>query len=74
MSEISSIIRQIQSDITNPQVPLGNILLKAKSLAHHLDNHELKKWVKNELDGYLDTNDVPTYRTTNEVIPVPLNR
>lgn len=64
MSDISNIIKQIQSDIISPQVSLGNILLKAKVLAHYLKNHELKKWIKNELDGYLNRDELPDYRIT----------
>ncbi len=64
MSDISNIIKQIQSDIISPQVSLENILLKAKVLAHYLKNHELKKWVKNELDGYLNRDELPDYRIT----------
>jgi hypothetical protein len=68
MSDIPNIIQQIQSDIINPRVPLETILLKAKVLAHYLDNHELKKWVKNELDGYPNIDGLPDYRTTNTVL------
>lgn len=68
MSDISNIIKQIQSDIISQQVSLQTIFLKAKVLAHYLGNHELKKWVKNELDGYPDTNDLPDYRITSTVL------
>ena len=65
MSDISNIIKQIQSDIINPQVSLESILLKAKVLAHYLNNCELKKWIKNELDGYPNTDGLLDYRITN---------
>jgi ubiquitin-protein ligase len=68
MNDIVNIIKQIQSDIINPQVALESILLKAKVLAHYLDNNELKKWVKNELDGYPNTNGLPDYRITGAAL------
>jgi len=68
MSDIPNIIKQIQSDIINSQISLETIFLKAKVLAHYLNNHELKKWVKNELDGYLNTDELPDYRITTTVL------
>ena len=65
MSDIPNIIKQVQSDIINSQVSLESVFLKAKVLAHYLNNHELKKWVKNELDGYLNADELPDYRITN---------
>lgn len=68
MSDIPNIVKQIQSDIINPQVSLGTILLKAKVLAYYLGNPELKKWVKNELDGYPNTDNLPDYRITSTAL------
>ena len=68
MSDISNIIKHIQSDIINPQVFLESILLKTKVLAHYLKNHELKKWIKNELDGYLGKDELPEYRISISVL------
>lgn len=62
MSDIPSIVKQIQGDIINPQIRLETILLKAKVLAHYIDNDELKKWVINELNGYPDQESLPGYR------------
>jgi AbiTii len=64
MSDIANIIKKLQNDILNPDVSLGTILLTAKVLAHYLENQELKGWVKNELDGYpnIDNLKLPDYR------------
>lgn len=43
-------------------MPLGDILLKAKLLAYKLRNTEFKQWVRNELDGYPNSEDLPAYR------------
>jgi AbiTii len=70
MSDILSIIKKLQNDILNPDVSLGTILLTAKVLAHYLDNQELKGWVKNELDGYpnIDNLKLPDYRIANSIL------
>jgi hypothetical protein len=68
MSNILSTVKQIQGDIINPQVRLETILLKAKVLAHYLDNDELKKWVKNELNGYSDRESLPDYRVISTAL------
>jgi AbiTii len=47
---------------------LESILLKTKVLAHYLDDYELKKWVRNELDGYPDNNSLPDYRITSATL------
>jgi len=59
---MNDIIQDIQKDILNPDVSLATILLKAKVLAYKLKNDDLKKWVKNELDGYGDEDTLPDYR------------
>jgi AbiTii len=68
MSDIFSIVKQIQSDIISPEIFIETILLKAKVLAHYLNNQEMKLWVKNELDGYLDTGGLPDYRHSSAAL------
>jgi hypothetical protein len=68
VTDLTDIIRQIQIDLTSSQIRLESILLKAKVLAHYLQNNELKKWVKNELDGYPDKDNLPDYRIINATI------
>lgn len=59
---MNDIIERIQQDILNPAVPLADIFLKAKLLAHQLKNEEFKQWVKHEVDGYPEAILVPDYR------------
>lgn len=42
-------------------------LRKAKVLAYKLGNHEFKKWVDNELNGYSDEAQLPSYRKKKTV-------
>ena len=57
-----SLIQQLQDDIVDEQVSLASVLLKAKILAYRLKHDEFKNWVNNELNGYSDGDDVPSYR------------
>lgn len=61
--EVSTTIRQVQDDITNPEIKLSDILRKAKVLSYRLNVPEFKQWVNQELDGYpgQDT-ELPDYR------------
>ncbi len=59
---MDDIIERIQQDILDRKVSLSDILLKAKVLGYRLKNDEFKKWVKSELDGYMEQADVPDYR------------
>lgn len=68
MSDISNIVKRIQSDITTPEISIETILLKAKVLAHYLKDREMKRWVKSELDGYLDPDELPDYRSGNAAL------
>lgn len=58
MQLIHEIIELLSS--SNPN--LGNALFKAQVLAHKLDEGELKQWVANELNGYPDSLNLPSYR------------
>jgi hypothetical protein len=68
MGDIFKIIKQIQDDILSSQTRLKSILLKAKVLAYYLRNDDFKKWVKNELDGYGNDNELPEYRIKNAIV------
>lgn len=59
---MNDIIERIHQDILDRTVPLCDILLKAKLLAHYLRNEEFSQWIKNELDGYDTQRAVPNYR------------
>ena len=53
---------QIQRDVVDSNVPVSDILRKAKILASLLRNVEFKRWVDSELGGYDARNDLPEYR------------
>jgi hypothetical protein len=59
------IIEQIQKDLLDSNVPLSDILRKAKVLASQLENAELSLWASQELDGYPIDKDLPDYRVIN---------
>lgn len=57
-----NILEQIQKDILDESISLSTVLRKAKVLAYEIDSDELKLWVKSELDGYENNDDLPGYR------------
>jgi len=55
------IIDNLIDELTDKNIPLTNILIKTKVLAHKLKNDELKNWIDSELNGYSDET-LPEYR------------
>lgn len=61
-----SLLKNIQNEAINSQIPLADVLRKCKLLAYKLGNKEIKEWVELELNGYQNKKDLPQYR----IIPV----
>jgi len=57
-----TLLREIQADAVNPNIDLPTLLRKCKILATRLKNEAFKHWIENELDGYKDKEELPTYR------------
>jgi hypothetical protein len=57
-----SLLREIQADATNNDVPLETLLRKCRILASRLKNDEFKDWIQSELDGYRNGKELPDYR------------
>lgn len=57
-----SLLRQIQSDLAQPNGDLPSVLRKCKILAARLGSNEFARWVDLELNGYPDSEQVPEYR------------
>jgi hypothetical protein len=64
MSKVLPLVRQVQAEAVDPNVPVSKLLRLAKVIATKLDQKEALKWINGELDGYMDglTKDVPDYR------------
>jgi hypothetical protein len=56
------LIKNIIDELSSSDGKLTEALIKAKMLAHQLQNQELKKWLDNELNGYERNEDLPLYR------------
>lgn len=56
------LLRQIQSDILDPNTEISVILRKARVLAAQLESSELGTWASSELDGYKSIEALPDYR------------
>ena len=55
------LIEDLINELANKNIPITDILFKAKILASRLHNQEFKSWIDNELNGYGDTT-LPDYR------------
>src|SRR5580704_3737661 len=59
---MASLVEELQSAAQDPNVPVVDLLRKAKILAFKLDVPELLQWVENELSGYSKGTELPEYR------------
>lgn len=57
----TSIVDELQRDALNTNVPVTNLLMKAKVIATKLSLDEPLRWIESELKGYPD-GDIPPYR------------
>lgn len=59
--DIKKMIESIIDDLAN-DAPISKIMLKAQTVAHFMDNEELKIWIYHEQNGYDNMSQVPNYR------------
>ena len=62
-SNDSNLLREIQSELIQETCIFSDTLRKALVLAHRISSDSLKSWVNQELNGYTDMANLPTYRT-----------
>jgi hypothetical protein len=56
------LLEQIKEGAVDSTADLGEVLRRCLVLATHLGHAEFKMWVENELKGYKDDDDLPSYR------------
>ena len=56
-------ILEIREDLISGSEDLSNILRKAMVLAIEIELPELRDWVRRELNGYVDGDTIPSYRS-----------
>lgn len=59
---VLSLIDEVIDLAVDNQRPLAVLLRKSLVLAHKLKNDKLKQWVTKELNGYEETDELPSYR------------
>jgi len=59
---MASLIEQLQADATSAQVPVTELLRRAKLIAAKLGLEDFRKWVDAELNGYSSDTEAPAYR------------
>ena len=53
---------QIIKDLANGTVDLHTSLKRAKVIFQEIGSEDSSRWIRNELEGYKDKEDVPEYR------------
>lgn len=59
---MSSMVLDLQKEITSQNSDLVSVLRKAKLIAAKLQLEEFSKWIANELNGYKENDKIPEYR------------
>ena len=59
---MANLIEQLQADAIDREVPITDLLRKAKIAAVKLGQMEFAKWIELETNGYLHGEEVPPYR------------
>lgn len=59
---MSSIVLDLQNEVTKPDCDIVNVLRKAHLIAVKLGLTEFDKWLMCELNGYQSSNNIPDYR------------
>ena len=59
---MSSLVQQLQQDALDQNVPVADLLRKAKFVATKLAVEEEIEWIESELNGYSNQDETPPYR------------
>jgi hypothetical protein len=62
-----SLLNDIQKDAIDSSIDIASLLRKCMVLAAKLGNKDFQEWVKHELYGYLENDDLPDYRIRKAV-------
>ena len=71
MNSLKQIAENILSDIMN-DVPVANVLLKAKIFATKKGDQELLNWLNQEINGYEEN--LPSYRKLTSDVKIDIHR
>jgi hypothetical protein len=55
-------IKELISDMANDRIILSQALTNTKIIESEINDYDLKRWIKNEIEGYENINDLPQYR------------
>jgi len=62
---LKPIVIELQQDALNGDIPVTDLLRKAYVIARKLKLSDFEKWIKLELDGYSENEEIPEYRNVN---------
>ena len=64
---IKRMMESVINDLSNNET-IQTYALKIKFIANHLKNEKFTRWVNNELEGYRNVDELPSYRLLNTQI------
>ena len=56
---MSSLVRELQTQALDSNLPVTDLLRKALVVARELEISALEEWVKSELSGYTEAKNIP---------------
>ncbi|MGB3726059.1 MAG: hypothetical protein WA981_09865, partial [Glaciecola sp.] len=57
-----SLVKHLQTITLDHEVKVSDILREALVVSTKLEEHKLKSWITNELNGYSENDEIPEYR------------
>lgn len=73
MDYMKELIDGIIKDLGDDK-PINRILLKAQIIAHKLGNQQFKEWIRNEQNGYPNSENLPEYRIIKASLKADINQ
>ncbi|WP_117170582.1 hypothetical protein [Paraliobacillus sediminis] len=59
---------KLLGDVLDPSVNIENILFRLKVILSDLNNSYIDRWIRGELEGYKEVDELPEYRKTEGVV------
>ena len=59
---MSGLVEELQKEALDGNIPVSNLLRKALAVSKKLKIAHIEKWILNELSGYKNGEDIPSYR------------
>lgn len=68
MTEIYDLIKEVETKLTSSNTDIEECLKKTLIISRHFNDLKIFEWIKSELKGYDNKQDVPEYRNVKSII------